>query len=170
VPVQVGSAEDPSGIAIRPARRSDLPAALALEQSCFSAHQLARRQLHYLHNRATAIFLVAEEYGTGQLVGDCIALVRESGRGVRSGRIYSVAVHRDHRRRRLGRRLLSSMIDALASRGVRRVYLEVQHSNAAAISLYTALGFTPIGNLPDYYGPREHALHMMLQLPAAAAA
>lgn len=156
-----------SGIAIRPALRSDLPAALALEQSCFTAHQLSRRQLHYLHKRSTAIFLVAEEPSSGQLIGDCIALVRESGRGVRSGRIYSVAVHRDHRRRKLGRRLISTMIDALAARGVKRVYLEVQQANAPAIALYKALGFTPIGNLPDYYAPGEHALHMMLELPAA---
>jgi ribosomal protein S18 acetylase RimI-like enzyme len=154
-----------TGAAIRLANKSDLPATLALENACFNATvSLKKRQLQYLQQRASAIFLVAEQ--AGEVIGEGIALVRKNRRGL-SGRIYSVAVDQRHRGQQIGRRLLQALVDELAARGVSRVYLEVEQANTKAIALYQRNGFRSIGILPHYYGPAQDGLHMMKTVAAA---
>jgi ribosomal protein S18 acetylase RimI-like enzyme len=165
-------AEAPAvGPTIRQAARCDLDAAIALEQACFAADlSLKKRQLQYLQSRPSAVFLVADRAGT--VVGQGIALVRRSrhgSTGTASGRIYSLAVHRQHRGQKIGGQLLRAMVRQLRERGVRRVYLEVSHDNAEAIALYERNGFQPIGRLSDYYGPQLDALHMMHECETPAA-
>jgi ribosomal protein S18 acetylase RimI-like enzyme len=152
---------------VRPAVKGDMSAAVELEHACFGTggFSLTKRQLQYLQKRPTAVFLVAEQGGA--VVGEGVALVRQH-RGGQSGRIYSLAVHPDSRGQGIGEALLRSMVDTLASRGVRRVYLEVDQDNAAALRLYERWGFSRSGTLPDYYGPGKPAVHMVLQAPAAA--
>ena len=53
------------------------------------------------------------------------------------------------------------MLDALAERGVSRVYLEVEQANDAAIRLYAGTGFRPIGVLPTTTARAGHGVHMM---------
>jgi ribosomal protein S18 acetylase RimI-like enzyme len=163
--VTATEAQTPEAVTIRPAIKDDLAAAVELEKTCFSSYPLNKRQLQYLQQRRSAVFLVAEQ--NGHVVGEGIALVRHHPRGV-SGRIYSLAVRPDRRGHKIGQRLLQAMIDELATRGVRRIYLEVEHHNVAAINLYDRAGFSHIGQLPDYFGPGKSARHMMCQVPAAA--
>ncbi len=122
---------------VRFAKKDDIAAAEDLERSCFpdSAFSLTKRQLRYLQQRPSAVFLVAE--GAGQLVGEGIALVRQHKHGS-SGRIYSLAVSPESRGRRVGQRLLKRMVEELTARGVRRVYLEVEHSPPAACGAFTS--------------------------------
>lgn len=148
---------------VRAARKADLLPAAALEMQCFTRHQLNRRQLQYLQSRPTAVFLVAER--EGEFVGDGIALVRHHRRGV-SGRIYSLAVDDAHRGRKIGQKLLTSLLEELGRRGVRKTYLEVDHSNAAAVALYEKVGFKKLGVLADYYGPGASAIHMVYESTA----
>jgi ribosomal protein S18 acetylase RimI-like enzyme len=154
----------PAAPMVRPARKEDLAAAVALEQSCFSAHCLTKRQLQYLQGRQSAVFLVAEQ--AGRVVGEGIALVRHHKKAL-SGRIYSLAVTGECRGQRIGHNLLRRMIDELVQRGVKRIYLEVEKGNGPAIRLYESLGFRHIGKLPDYYGPGHDGLHMMHEVAAA---
>ncbi|MDB5289955.1 MAG: N-acetyltransferase, partial [Phycisphaerales bacterium] len=139
-------------------QKGDLPAALALELATFSAHAISKRQMQYLQQRDSAVFLVAEK--GGQVVGDGIALLRNQ-KGRVSGRVYSLVVSDAHRGQRIGQKLLRAMLEELAKRGAGRVYLEVEQSNAAAIRLYEQNGFRRIGVLPDYYDDGQHAVHMM---------
>lgn len=148
--------------AIRFARKEDLNEAVHLEQTCFSTYSLSRRQLNYLQNRQNNIFLVAEQ--EGRIVGEAIALVRHHKSGV-TGRIYSLAVSDEFRGRKLGRRLMSQLIEELSHRGVRRAYLEVEQSNTSAVKLYETLGFRSIGTLPDYYGEGRNGWHMVCEIP-----
>jgi ribosomal-protein-alanine N-acetyltransferase len=60
------------------------------------------------------------------------------------------------------------MVDSLTDRGVRRVYLEVDDDNAAAIRLYERSGFRRVGTLPNYYGPGQGAVHMLCEARGAA--
>ena len=143
---------------IRKARKEDLTAAMSMEQSSFTSFGLNKRQLHYHQQRESSIFLVAEQ--AEQVVGDGIALVRTHKTGV-SGRIYSLVVRDDCRGQKIGAKLLSAMLAELVARGVRRVYLEVESSNTAAVRLYERTGFRRIGTLPDYYGKGQDAIHMM---------
>jgi ribosomal protein S18 acetylase RimI-like enzyme len=152
---------------VRPARREDLPAAVELERMCFGTgpFSLTKRQLQYLQRRPTAVFVVAEQ--EGGVVGQGVALVRQHRSGP-SGRIYSLAVHPGRRGQRIGESLLKSMVDSLTDRGVRRVYLEVDDDNSAAIRLYERRGFRRVGTLPNYYGPGQGAVRMLYESSVAA--
>jgi ribosomal protein S18 acetylase RimI-like enzyme len=145
---------------IRAARKDDLAAAHAMEQSSFNVFGLSRRQLQYHQQRDTSIFLIAEQ--AEQVVGDGVALVRQHKSGV-SGRIYSLVVRDDCRGQRIGAKLLTALLTELSIRGVHRVYLEVEESNSAARKLYERAGFRVIGSLPDYYGTQLHGIHMMYE-------
>ena len=147
------------------ARRDDLDAICALEAGCFTAYNLSRRQLQYLQQRDTAVFLVAER--DGRIVGEGIALLRHHKQSL-SGRAYSLAVDPAHRGQRIGERLMKAMVDELRHRGVRRCYLEVEATNASAVHLYERLGFRSIGALPDYYGDGKDGLHMLCEIAVPA--
>lgn len=148
---------------VRSANKDDLAAAVMLEQTCFSAHCLSKRQLQYLQASKNAVFLVAEQ--AGRVVGEGIALVRHHRKAL-SGRIYSLAVAGDCRGQRIGQSLMNRMFDELLQRGVKRIFLEVEESNHHAIRLYERLGFRRIGKLPDYYGQGNDGIHMMHETPA----
>ena len=158
-------------VTIRLARDGDTAETVALENACFDSElRLSRRQMVYLQRRNSAVCLVAER--AGAVVGQGIALIRQhTPRGARplppSGRVYSLAVRNDCRGQQIGRRLLTAMLEQLAGRGVRRVYLEVEQHNARAIRLYEHHGFRPIGLLPDYYATGRVAIHMACELPAS---
>jgi ribosomal protein S18 acetylase RimI-like enzyme len=145
---------------VRLAKPTDLPAAAQLESICFDAYNLSRRQLQYLANRASAVMLVADD--DGAIVGEAIGLLRRHKRGL-TGRVYSLAVAGTHRGRGIGRQLLSDLLNRFVDRGVRRVYLEVEKSNAGAIHLYESLGFRAIGTLADYYGENRPGVHMVCE-------
>jgi len=60
------------------------------------------------------------------------------------------AIAPDWRRRGLGQRLLAAFAADAASRGARRLLLEMRRGNPAEI-LYRNFGFEPIGERPNYY-------------------
>jgi len=55
------------------------------------------------------------------------------------------------RRMGLGRALLRTAIATLRASGTRRLFLEVEEGNAAALQLYRSLGAIPVGQRPGYY-------------------
>jgi ribosomal-protein-alanine N-acetyltransferase len=164
---QVSPRSPSSGTFIRAALKEDVEPAVGLERMCFGTggFSLTKRQLQYLHRRPTAVFMVAEQ--AGQVVAEGVALVRKH-RNRASGRIYSVAVHPGCRGQGVGEALVRALVDALSARGVRRIYLEVEITNAGATRLYDRLGFKKTGTLPDYYGPGRPAVHMVYESAAVA--
>ena len=66
----------------------------------------------------------------------------------------------DHQRQGVAGALLSHTLSCLHDRGVAATFLEVAVTNAAAIALYNAQGFSVVGQRKDYYGPGEDA-HVM---------
>jgi len=80
------------------------------------------------------------------------AAVRSLGGG--ESELLQVEVAEGYRRRGLASALLAAALDGT-------VFLEVRESNAAAIALYSTLGFLVTGRRKDYYsGPPEDALVM----------
>jgi ribosomal-protein-alanine N-acetyltransferase len=78
--------------------------------------------------------------------------------------ILNVAVHPDHRRRGIARRLLSAVLNTAGEEGILRAVLEVRESNAVAQSLYRSFGFKIVGRRKGYYSAgHEDALTMVLQ-------
>ena len=80
--------------------------------------------------------------------------------------ILNLSVVPDSRRQGLGRELLLRFIDDARRLRAEQIFLEVRVSNAAAIALYAAAGFAPVGRRESYYPaladgtPREDALVM----------
>lgn len=135
-----------SRLRVRPARRADLPALLALEQRAFQGDRLSERQFrHHLAN-PSAWFAVAEV--EGQLAGNALLFFR---RGSAVARLYSIVVASKARGRGLGARLLVAAEAAARRRGCREVRLEVRQDNTAAIALYEGAGYQRVAKLPDYY-------------------
>lgn len=76
--------------------------------------------------------------------------------------ILSIAVASRRRAGGGGRTLLSRHLGRLAAAGARRVVLEVDEANSAALALYRRFGFERCGSRPAYYaradGGRGNAL------------
>lgn len=78
------------------------------------------------------------------------------------GQVTNIAVHPDHRRCGLGRRVLETMLEEAERRGLTEISLEVRASNHAAISLYEQAGFSAVGRRRSFYKqPTEDALVML---------
>lgn len=73
--------------------------------------------------------------------------------------VQDLAVLPAFRRQGFGRMLLEAGLSSARSRGAAAVYLEVREGNAAARTLYEALGFFVCGRRKNYYDlPREDAI------------
>jgi ribosomal-protein-alanine N-acetyltransferase len=104
----------------------------------------------------TYLFLEAEEGVVGQIGFKTV---------LDEMHITTVAVRPPYRRRGYARILISAALGhSPGGRRFNRVHLEVRPSNAAALSLYDALGFKVTGRRPRYYGD-EDALLMTLEVP-----
>jgi ribosomal-protein-alanine N-acetyltransferase len=93
------------------------------------------------------------------------ALVREAAG---EAEILSIGVTPQARGKGAGRALIAAGIDRLRLRGVQDLFLEVEETNAPALALYRAFGFTPRGRRESYYhtpdGRPSAALVMHLEL------
>jgi ribosomal-protein-alanine N-acetyltransferase len=82
--------------------------------------------------------------------------------------ILTLGVHKDSQRHGIARRLVEAVARAAKKAEVRRLFLEVGHSNAAALGLYKGLGFQQVGQRKGYYehagAPAEDALVLALSL------
>ena len=65
--------------------------------------------------------------------------------------ILSIGVVPAHRRKGLGRRLLSTAAVEARRRGAARLFLEVASDNAPALALYRRAGFAKVGRRAGYY-------------------
>lgn len=65
--------------------------------------------------------------------------------------LLSIAVDPKWRGKRLGRALLEAVFADLMMSPVRRMFLEVDEQNVAAIRLYRRLGFADVGTRKGYY-------------------
>ncbi len=74
--------------------------------------------------------------------------------------VLLVAVAEHARRRGAGSALVVAALADAARAGAVAAHLEVRASNAAAIALYTRLGFIAVGRRPRYYDATEDAVRM----------
>lgn len=138
-----------------PMEERHLSALAAIEKLCFHApwsEAMLREEL------GKGIFLVAER--DGRVIGyiGCQTVLDE-------GYITNVAVLPAARRQGIGRTLIAALIGQAKACGLAFVTLEVRVSNAAAITLYAAEGFTRVGTRKNFYSaPIEDALLMTTYL------
>ncbi len=61
---------------------------------------------------------------------------------------------------------MQAFVQHAVTLGIRKIFLEVRESNAAALVLYKNLGFEITGRRPNYYrDPTESALLLQLLRP-----
>ena len=72
--------------------------------------------------------------------------------------ITSVAVHPMHRRKGLGRFLLSDLIKRSKSLQTNQIFLEVKNNNETAKAFYKSMGFKTVGYRSDFYKDGSDAL------------
>jgi putative acetyltransferase len=72
----------------------------------------------------------------GQVVGAVLA-----GHDGRRGYIHHLAVHPDHRRRSLGRRLVDRCLTVLADAGIQKCHLFIFNENTAGIEFWKSMGW-----------------------------
>jgi len=73
--------------------------------------------------------------------------------------MMNIAVHPDHRRKKIGEQLVLSLEKELRKKESTCLTLEVRASNEPAKSLYYKLGFLEVGRRKNYYrNPKEDAL------------
>lgn len=85
------------------------------------------------------------------------------------GEILTIATARAHRRQGLGWKLMNAVLGRLHEERAEALFLEVDETNAPAVTLYRGLGFAQVGVRANYYegsGPhgRTNALVMRRDL------
>ncbi|MDD3276457.1 MAG: GNAT family N-acetyltransferase/peptidase C39 family protein [Kiritimatiellales bacterium] len=149
---------------LRPARESDLPQLLTLEETCFETDRLSRRSFLHWFKTTRRLFVVAER--ESELLGYGLVILYN---GTRLARLYSIAVRTDIRRKGIGRALLVHLEELAAAKGRLAMRLEVNRINHPAIALYESSGYRIFGLYHDYYENHNDALRMQkrIRFPAA---
>ena len=147
---------DPPPVAaarVRDMVAEDVPEVLAIERASYPTPWPREMFLDEIARRG-AVCLVLEE--AGRIVGYVIAATYAE-----VWHILNVCVRPGRRRAGRGRRLLEGLFARGDGHAHRGYTLEVRVSNAGAIALYEAAGFTSHGVRPGYYSDnREDALIM----------
>ena len=151
----------PRELVIRRFRLRDLRDILRIEREAFRQYAYGTWTFlsHALRDRGG--FFVADD-GSGRVLG--FALVRRSGGWIlpRRGGITSIAVDAPFRRQGIGSRLLADVLQFLREFGAEEITLEVHPDNKAASALYQRFGFRRKEWLPNYYGPAQPGIRMIL--------
>ncbi|WP_216782139.1 ribosomal protein S18-alanine N-acetyltransferase [Candidatus Profftia tarda] len=115
----------------------------------------------FLSNRGKYYHNLKLEYG-GTLVAFAITQVV-----CNEATLFNIAITPSKKRKGLARELLKYLINDLNKKEILILWLEVRHSNYAAIALYESLEFHKVSVRYDYYQTltgRENAIIMALSL------
>ena len=127
-----------------------------LEELCFS-FPWSKKSLKLLCSDKNVAF-VAKDVNSGKVVayGGMVTVLDE-------GQITNIATHQSFRRRGLGLKIVSALIDYARENEIVSISLEVRESNLAAIELYKRLGFVEAGIRKNFYAsPVEDGIVMTL--------
>jgi ribosomal-protein-alanine N-acetyltransferase len=148
---------------IRPMTIADLPAVQLIERASFTTPWPPQAYRQELESNRLAAYLVG-------LIGDEVVAYGGIWLMVDEAHVTTFAVHPRYRRRRIGERLLLSLLDLSVDRHAREATLEVRLSNLAARRLYEKYGFRPVGIRPRYYSDNQEDALIMTTEPLAGAA
>ena len=135
---------------LRDANAADLDAICAIDANSFKQPWARASFQSAQGDAARSVFLVLQSeeicaFGLAWSVGE-------------EAEIATLAVAPGARGNGLGETILRALLERLAARAVREVFLEVRPSNEQARKLYRKLGFIPVGERANYYADGESAL------------
>jgi ribosomal-protein-alanine N-acetyltransferase len=141
---------------IRPARLSDLPDLVGLEEQLFPDDAWSGDQLtDELTGPHRQVWVWVDDavcgYAVTMTVGDIADLQR-------------IGVHPARQRSGIAKALLTAAMEAAKAGRADRMLLEVSAANTAAVGLYAAAGFTEIDRRPRYYQDGSDAIVMRRSL------
>ena len=147
-------ARPPVRLSVEPMRLDDIPAVHAIESASFPTPWPPYAFRGELESNGMAHYLVLR-------AGERVVAYAGLWLMVDEAHVTTFAVLPAYRRRGIGARLLSELIELAAGLGASVVTLEVRLSNVAARRLYQRFGFRPVGVRPRYYSDNgEDALIM----------
>jgi ribosomal-protein-alanine N-acetyltransferase len=147
-------ARPPLKVVIEPMRMGDLATVHQIERASFTTPWPSHAYRTELESNRLAQYLVVRIDKRVVAYAGMWLMVDEA-------HITTFAVDPRWRRRRIGERLLMTLLDMARDRRAREATLEVRLSNLAARRLYEKYGFRPVGLRPRYYSDdNEDALIM----------
>ena len=161
-------------ICVRPMAESDLPGVLEIESENFSI-PWSEQSFRNMLSDAQALFFVAEDPGETARLREAAKMPENARLLGYAGAIYAgtqadvtkIAVCGTQKQCGIGTELLRALLQALRTRDVQEVFLEVREGNVPARALYRRLGFEAIGTRKGYYTePREDAILMKCKIPS----
>lgn len=135
-----------------PMQRRHIDGLVEIEEQCFNSG-FARKTFEKELENKIAVYFVAE---IGEKPVGYVGLWNICG----AADIIDVAVHKDFRRQGIGEKLIGKLIECCKNEDISEINLEVRISNLAAQNLYKKMGFSEVGQRPNYYENRETAILM----------
>ncbi|MEM3563423.1 MAG: ribosomal protein S18-alanine N-acetyltransferase [Candidatus Jordarchaeaceae archaeon] len=148
-----------TNFAIERAETKDIEVLNEIERECFAEQAFPKSFLKYLILYPHSIFLKA--IIDGKIVGFIAGILQASHKG---GRIYTIDVKPEFRRRGIASKLLQTLESEFKNRGIAFSILEVEVTNTAALGLYQKFGYRPVRTLKNYYGKNRNGLQMVKNL------
>ncbi|OGT03963.1 MAG: ribosomal-protein-alanine N-acetyltransferase [Gallionellales bacterium RBG_16_57_15] len=128
---------------LRAMTRADVDAVLAIEQA---VQRFPWTRGNFTDALDSGYLCRVDEAENGGIRGYAILMPAAD-----EAELLNIGVAAAQQRKGLGRAILAEMLDVARARQLRRVFLEVRPSNAAAIALYRSAGFGETGVRRDYY-------------------
>ena len=151
---------------VRSLRPSDLIDAVALDLQIFGGWwslQSYQQELQRANSSLLGLWLQADVGNRDTVIGPTSVSLPLIGisclwRVLDEAHITILGIHPQYQGRGLGQALLVSLLQTAHHHQSARATLEVRAANAAAVALYTKLGFQTAGRRPQYYDNGDDAL------------
>lgn len=143
---------------LRFAHPRDIPALLALENSCFKSDRFNDQQFRYLIVQSNALVVVVEKMS--KIIAYAVVLFRKNSS---LARLYSIAVDPTYQKRGVAL-LIYKFVEHHTSKHCNQIRLEVRKDNRRAIHFYKKNGYQPFGQYDNFYTDGEDALRMKKML------
>ncbi len=139
---------------IRSAGIEELPEVQEIEVACFHEDRYPPEVLAEMLAEEGFETVLAEDE---ELLGSATVNFRK---GMVAAQLVSIAVLPRHRGKGVARALLAEMERRVKRRGAKKIVLQVNVLNVAAINLYLHQGYVLQGMIGSYYGPGRDAYFM----------
>jgi [ribosomal protein S18]-alanine N-acetyltransferase len=149
-----------SALSVRQAGPLDAPVLAALHRACFQRSWDETAMAQFAAAPGTLCLIGSLGEGASSVAGGLL-IARKAGD---EAEILTFGVLPPCRNKGLGKALLQTAIARLRASGAKRLFLEVEDGNEAALRLYRSLGAEPVGRRQGYYAHGADAAIFSLAL------